>query len=365
MKIAMLSDTIYPYNKGGKETRSYQLVSELAKRGHDVHFYTMKFWEGDKILVKDGVTYHGICKEYPMYHGERRSIKQGLIFGLASFKLLFEKFDILDADHMVYFHIFPARLASWLHGKKLIVTWHEVWGKAYWKKYLGWKGIFGYFLEKISSMLADKIIAISENTKKDLIKTLKVPSSKIFLIDNGLYISQIESIPKSKETSNIIFAGRLISHKNVDILIKAMQEIEGKLIIIGDGPERKNLEELSKNLGLKNIIFKGFIDKHEEVLSLMKSSKVFVLPSTREGFGISIIEANACGLPAITIDTATNAGRNLIQENKNGYLCKLEPSSLSQSIKLALNQKDWDTKPYIYKYDWTNIIMKFEEVYRE
>ena len=55
------------------------------------------------------------------------------------------------------------------------------------------------------------------------------------------------------------------------------------------------------------------MEKHEDVYSLMKSSKVFVLPSTREGFGISVIEANACGIPVITVRHENNASKDLIQ----------------------------------------------------
>lgn len=58
MKIAFLSDSICPYNKGGKETRSYELATQLAKRNYEVHFYTMKFWKGKEIIKKNGF----LCK---------------------------------------------------------------------------------------------------------------------------------------------------------------------------------------------------------------------------------------------------------------------------------------------------------------
>ena len=82
MKIAFVSDSIYPYNKGGKETRSYDLAVKLAEKGHEVHFYTMKFWEGEDVIKKDGFYLHGICKELPLYKNNRRYIWQGICFGL-------------------------------------------------------------------------------------------------------------------------------------------------------------------------------------------------------------------------------------------------------------------------------------------
>jgi glycosyltransferase involved in cell wall biosynthesis len=253
--------------------------------------------------------------------------------------------------------------------KKFIVTWHEVWGKEYWKSYLGWKGIFGYWIEKLCSKLPTKIIAISEHTKDRLIKQLKVKESKIVIIPNAIDIKEIEKIKPSKEHSDIIYAGRLISNKNVKILIKSISYLKNtnknvKCIVVGDGPEMNNLKQLTKSLNLtKNIIFKGFIKEYKEVLSLIKSSKVFVLPSEREGFGFVVIEANACGIPVITISYKDNASKDLIQDGKNGFVCNLDEKSIANNITKALKKKDWKTKEYVKKYDWPNIIAQFKEVY--
>src|SRR3989344_2650244 len=344
MRIALVSDSIYPYNKGGKEIRSYELAKKLSENKYKVDFYTMKFWKGKNSIKKYGFNLHGISKEYPLYINQRRSIKQGILFGLSAFKLLRKNFDVLDADHMVYFHIWPCKLACLIKRKKLIVTWHEVWGKEYWKEYLGWKGIFGYWMEKLSSKLPKKIV----------------------VIPNAIDIKAIDKIKPSKETSDIIFAGRLMNHKNVNILIKAISIIKQntnpniKCIIVGDGEEMQNLKTLAKSLNLnKNIIFKGFIKEHAEVLSLMKSSKLFVLPSTREGFGITVIEANACGIPVITTKHKDNASRFLIDEGNNGYTTDLNEYDLSNKIEKSLekaNKSGWNTKQYVKKYDWNNII---------
>lgn len=371
MKIALVSDSIYPYNKGGKETRSYELATQLYKRGHEVHFYTMKFWLGKDTIKKNGFYLHGICKNYPLYIKEgRRSIKQGIMFGLAAFKLLKEDFDVLDADHMVYFHLFPIKLACLLKRKKMIITWHEVWGKDYWIKYMGWSGIFGYAMEKLSSKLPNKIISPSEHTTHNLITKLHIKTKKIITISPGIDFNKIQSIKPSKEASDVIFAGRLLGHKNVNLLIKAMIYLKSKkLLIIGDGPEKENLKKLTKELKLnKNVVFKGFIEKNNEVLSLIKSSRVFVLPSTREGFGISVIEANACGIPVITVNNQDNAAKDLISNGKNGYITNLNEKALADNIVKAIkNNKNMKQNCILEakRHDWSNIIGEFEEVYKK
>ncbi|MEM2276636.1 MAG: glycosyltransferase [Thermoproteota archaeon] len=84
------------------------------------------------------------------------------------------------------------------------------------------------------------------------------------------------------------------------------------------------MERLVEKLGLeKNIVFKGFLEDHDEVISYMKASKVFVLPSSREGFGIAALEANACGIPVITVKHDRNATCDLIKNGVNGFICNL------------------------------------------
>jgi hypothetical protein len=55
MKITLVYDAIYPYIKGGGEKRFYEIGKRLAKKGHQVHLYGMKFWEGDKVIKKQGI----------------------------------------------------------------------------------------------------------------------------------------------------------------------------------------------------------------------------------------------------------------------------------------------------------------------
>lgn len=364
-KLALVYDAVYPFIKGGGEKRFYNIGLKLSKNNYDVHFYGMKLWKGKKVKVINGMTYHGISKAIPLYDNEKRTISQAIKFGLSSLKLRKEDFEVIDCCGFPYFSLFPAKLACKRKKKILISTWHEVWGKKYWKEYLGWKGIFGYWIEKFSSKMPDKIIAVSEDTKKKLIKQLKVNPRKIVVIPNGIELNDFDKIKPSKETSDIIFAGRLLSHKNVDILIKAMNHLkEKKLIIIGDGPELNNLKKLASELRLKNVVFKGFVKENEEVIALMKSSKVFVLPSEREGFGIVVIEANACGIPVITIKHRRNASQYLIKNEKNGYVTNLHEKDIAEKILKALKKKDWNTKKYVKDYDWEIIIKKVKEVYK-
>jgi len=373
MKIAFISDAIYPYNEGGKEKRIFEVTTRLAKKGYDIHLYCMKWWEGSRDRRENGVNLHAICKKYPLYAGKRRSMIQALMFGLACLKLIKEDFCIAEVDNIPFFPLFFLKPICILKRKKIIATWHEVWGKDYWLEYLGWRGIFGYLAEKLSIFMPDKIISVSGRTTKKL-KGKLGSRKKIYTIPNGNDFEKIQKIRPTGKKFDVIFAGRLLSHKNVDILIKSIHLIkekkqEIKCLIIGEGPERKNLEMLTKKLNLeKNIEFSGFLENHDDVYAQMKSSKVFVLPSTREGFGIVVIEANACGIPVITIEHKDNAAGDLIEEGKNGFICYIKKEEIANRIiRILKNDSGIKMKKscldFAKKYDWNKIVDEIEEVY--
>ncbi len=373
MKIAFISDAIYPYNEGGKEKRIFEVTTRLAKKGYDIHLYCMKWWEGSRDRIENGVNLHAICRKYPLYTGKRRSMIQALMFGLACLKLIKEDFDIAEVDHMPFFPLFSLKPVCILKRRKMIATWHEVWGKDYWQEYLGWRGVFGYLAEKLSVFMPDEIISVSGRTTKKLRGNLR-SRKKVYTIPNGSDFGEIQKIKPAGKKFNVIFAGRLLSHKNVDVLIKSIHLIKEKkrdvsCLIIGEGPEKKNLEALTQELNLiKNIEFSGFLDTQGDVYARMKSSRVFVLPSTREGFGIVVIEANACGIPVVTIDHKNNAAEDLIEEGKNGFVCRLEEGEIADRImrilKNTLGRKmEKSCLDFAKKYDWDKIVGEIEEVY--
>lgn len=387
--IAIVSDAIYPYNKGGKEKRIYELSTRLAKAGHDVHIYCMKWWgadqrpsqpaskprqgrheENENHRIENGVHLHAISKLYPLYSNKRRSFREAILFSLSCFKLIKEDFDVIDVDHMPHMVLFPTKIVALLKRKKLYATWNEVWGKEYWKEYLGQLGTIAYMVEWLSARMPDKIIAVSEHTKEKLIKDLKI-NTEIFVVPNGIDLETIQKVKPAKEKSDIIFAGRLLSHKNVDLLLKAISLIQKsfphvKAFIIGEGPEKKKLKKMITNLKLeKNVKMLGFLENHNKLYALMKASKVFVFPSTREGFGIVALEANASEIPVITVNHKDNATKDLIKNGSNGYIVEPNEKNLAEKIITYLSSSN-SQKGYINavkNYDWGVIAKKIEEIY--
>jgi glycosyltransferase involved in cell wall biosynthesis len=370
MKIAYVYDAVYPWIKGGAEKRVYELSTRLAKRGHEVHCFGIKWWEGGNTIQKDGVYLHGICSPRSLYSRDRRSIREATAFALKVLSSLRGDYDVVDCQQFPIIPCFSARLATMTGRSDLFITWLEVWGD-YWYDYLGKVGVLGKAIEAVVPRLTDNNIAISERTKRQL---LELGASSVQVVPPGIDIEKISDISASDTESDIIYVGRLITHKNVDILINALALVkrqfpEIKATIIGDGPDAGRLKGLAKSLGLEeNIEFTGFLENYDQALALMKASRVFVMPSTREGFGLAAIEAFACGLPVITINHEMNAVCDLVTD-ESGVICNLSCQELSAAIISILNKR----KSHISSkcidlakgYDWEEICGRIESVYKK
>ncbi len=226
----------------------------------------------------------------------------------------------------------------------------------------------GRTIEKATAHLTERNIAVSERTKRDL---AGLGANAAWVVPNGIDAKRIEQIAASSRESDIVFVGRLVEHKNVDLLIEATEIIKRyapdiRTIIIGDGPELASLKQLSREKGLeKNVEFCGFIEDYDDALALMKSSRIFVSPSIREGFGMAALEANACGLPVVTVDHKMNAVSDLITK-ETGLVCAPTSEALAEAIMKMLEKREkMQEKCRILAggYDWEKICDKAERIY--
>lgn len=374
MRIAFVYDAVYPWIKGGAEKRVYELGKRLAENGNDVHLFGVKWWDGSDILENEGMVLHGVCKPMELYVNGRRSITEALIFSIKLFPhLIKERFDVIDASAFPYFSCFTVKLVSVLQRTPAVVTWHEVWGN-YWYEYMGWHGFFGKLIEYLASKLMHESIAVSALTKKNL-TLLGVNSENIHLVPNGIDLKTIAGIPPSPDECDILFVGRLIREKNVDVLLGAITHVRKslpnvKFHIIGDGPEKERLVGFAADRRLlENVRFFGFME-YKDVIARIKSSKIVVLPSKREGFGMVVIEAFACGVPVITVKSPGNAASLLVNE-KTGLVVNPGAVELGNAIctlvsdcalreKMAMSAKD-----AAKEYDWEKIAGQLSRLYGE
>ena len=213
------------------------------------------------------------------------------------------------------------------------------------------------FLNSVISLLirllynrADKIIAVSEFSRLDLIGNFGIEQKKVVTIYNPADINRINILAEEEISHQwfkekvpiIISVGRLSREKGFDYLLKAFaivkEKMDVRLLILGEGEEEGDLKRLSRELGIdKDVYFHGF---QENPYKYMKRSTIYVLSSLYEGFPNVLIEAMTCGVPVIS--TIYNPCTNeIIEHEKNGLLVPVaDEKALAESMFRLLNDEE-------------------------
>ncbi|MGC8622192.1 MAG: glycosyltransferase family 4 protein, partial [Caldisphaera sp.] len=206
----------------------------------------------------------------------------------------FNENDVIIMNTIPYFGY--GRILRKIKTKKISI-FHEAW-----YDYLNeYNFFFRHMLRReISNIVkaSNLIIARSNPTSKSLVNNYGALNVRI--IPDGIDLEMIDSVHKYSNEFDIVYLGRLAAIKHVDHLIKAVNLVKEqipsiKVGIVGHGENLEDLKKLVNNLNLQNnVIFLGRVNELDKY-RILKSSKIFVLPSEREGFSISTLEAMSCG----------------------------------------------------------------------
>jgi glycosyltransferase involved in cell wall biosynthesis len=167
-------------------------------------------------------------------------------------------------------------------------------------------------------------VAVSESTAKDL-RRRGLENGEISIVPNGVDLEEYSPDPRgvrSREPS-LLYLGRLKRYKRVDLILKAVaglkERVEGlRFLVAGTGSEERKLKDLAYSLGLgETVRFLGYVSE-EEKIRLLRTSWIHVLTSPKEGWGISALEAAACGTP--TVASNSPGLRDAVQDGETGVL---------------------------------------------
>jgi glycosyltransferase involved in cell wall biosynthesis len=373
--VALVCDTIHPYSHGGRELRYHELARRLADR-FEIHIYTMRWWDGPRVYSEGGVTFHGISPLLPLYPHGRRSVRQAAVFALCCLRLIGCQFDVLDADHMPYFQVFILRTVAAVKRKPFIMTWHEVWSRSYWFSYLGWSGLAGWMIERAAMRMSANIIAASTYTAERLRIALGERPS-IFTIPNGIDLNAIDNTYPDPEFRDLVVVGRLLDHKRVDMLLDAVALLHTRGIpvtcrVIGNGPEGTALHDQAIRLGIDHAVkFHHDVAEQKEVYALLKAARIFVAPSAREGFGIAVLEALACGAAVITTSAPDNLAQDVVMRSPRGVICEPSAEGIAAAVQQLLAEPgrassgNRDRDPWLTDYDWDLMADRVAEIYTQ
>jgi len=200
---------------------------------------------------------------------------------------------------------------------------------------------------------ADLVLTNSEKSKGNIQSMITSHDERdIFVhppgVDTNQFVPGDIYPPKIAHKLNIISVGRLVPEKGYEQALKSIQRLQNitdrnylKYTIIGDGDKRSELESLTAELGINSIVnFRGKCSR-EEVIRELQSSHVFLLTSKSEGFGLSILEAQSCGVPIV----ATRVGGipEAMEDGHTGYLVEKDDikSTAEKLANILLDDNMW------------------------
>jgi glycosyltransferase involved in cell wall biosynthesis len=372
MRVAFVSNVVHPWVTGGAQKRIHEIGTRLATQNHDVTIYGRHFWDGPEEITLEGMTLRAVAPEAGLYADDRRSITEAVDFAVRALpplqrRLRRNEHDLVVASVFPYFPVLATKLAGLNTNTPLVTTWHEVWGD-YWEEYLGALGAFGKLTEHVTARTPQHPTAISGITA-DRLAAIGPDRERIEIVPNGIDTEQIRNAPLPDQGYAMLFAGRLIEHKNVDILLNAFDAVaadhDATLGIIGDGPEKAPLERQRDDLAhADRVEFLGFLDDYEDVLGHMRVADVFASPSTREGFGLTFAEAMAADCTVIAADHPDSAADEVIADA--GFLVEPTVDALMERLDAALSGARPPTSPVAHarQYDWDAIAEQAETAYQ-
>lgn len=208
----------------------------------------------------------------------------------------------------------PAHTVPLIHPRKTVVTVHGLEYEFSPESYGFWERLYMRWSIRFSVRVADRVIAVSENTKRDLMRLYAVPEKKIQVIYEGLSQPTTYNLQPTTESEPpyFLFIGRLETRKNIVRMIEAFEIFKAKtglahtLVLAGKpgfGYEaiRYKLQATSYKQDIHEL---GYVSE-EEKWELLKDAEIFLFPSLYEGFGLPVIEAQSVGVPVITANTSS------------------------------------------------------------
>ncbi len=215
----------------------------------------------------------------------------------------------------------PAHTIPFIHPRRSVVTIHGLEYEYSKESYSFWERLYMRSVIRYSCHAAETIVAVSENTKRDLVRMYGVPETKVRVVHEGKpeenskvasRKSQVESRECGTEQPYLLFIGRIEERKNVRRIVEAFDILKERhgiphaLVLAGKSgygyADVKNAIQASKYR--ENIIERGYVSE-EEKFTLLRGADIFLFPSLYEGFGLPVVEAQAAGVPVITSDVAS------------------------------------------------------------
>jgi glycosyltransferase involved in cell wall biosynthesis len=297
---------------GGAEIHLYEILRRVVKNGHRVTWFSCKFKGASDFDAYDGIDVVRKGNWYDANFVIPRAVKAFLRREDAD--LVIEDINKIPFYLPLHVDVPVMPVIPHLFGSTVFRETNPLFG-AYvyaWELFIPWV------------YRRCRFAAISPSTKDDLVRR-GIPKENVDVVLCGLDHDRFRILDgvSRYEAPTIVHFGRVRKYKAVDVVIRAFVKILGKLpgarlVIIGDGPELPNLKKLADTLGVGEAVeFTGRVGT-ERMVEILNRSHLFMNASPKEGWGLTVVEANACGVPVVGSDRP--GLRDSILNDKTGYL---------------------------------------------
>lgn len=345
MKILIINwqDIKNPFG-GGAEVHLHEIFKRIAARGNDVTLFCCEFEGCKKNETVDGIKI--------IRHGSRATFN----FGVKKYyKDNFEHqdFDIV-VDDINKIPFYTPRYVK----KPILAISHHFFGKSIFRETNPIAGAYVFIAEKLMDFVykKTKFVVVSQSTLNEFIER-GYDRDNFDIVYNAITPEQLPMSVATKSKNPIItYFGRLKKYKSPDHLFEAFITVKktfqsAELHIIGRGDFRTALERLADKLNITDsLVFHGFVSE-EKKIELLSNSWVVVNTSMKEGWGITNIEANACGTPVISADSP--GLRDSVNPGVSGELYEYgNIPQLAEKILSVITEKDVFHNYCIGAVDW-------------
>lgn len=374
MKVAIVSDRIYPFYMGGYEYYLYKLAKRLSTN-HEVTIFTSVTSNPDIKATKD----IKIVRFSPFTNYTNREGSHSFL-GISKFvsSIIFHSrivkdFDLVVINSIPYLGI-PYLISKIQKKSTVAVTFYEAWYE--YPRGTLFDNLLRLVLRRTIHKIVeqtDLIFSISKSTTNSLVENYG--ATDVITAPLGIDLTFINGVRPSSEKFDIAYLGRLATIKHVEDIIEALlilkrKGIEPKTAIIGDGPLREKLEFETKEKNLEHSLkFFGKTDDYAKY-SILKSSRIFIMPSEREGFSISTLEAMSCGcVPNVAVPKFPElfGVSDYVRDQYDGLFYKVnDVGDLSQKINILMSELElyYYLKSHVLtevpRYDWNKVLETVE-----
>lgn len=347
-------ESLHSHPVGGMAQHVSEIAAALERRGHEVHVFTRPAYGTGGVSRIDGVWYHycphNLCREVA---DEAQEMCRSFAWHFFQTENHIGHFDVIHAHDWL-----AANAMVWIKqarpSHRAVLTMHSTeygrCGNEFWNG----RSQRVRDHERHGSFCADKVIAVSQSLKNELMWMYNLPDSKCGVIYNGVPVHKYDGYinPAGIKARHgigpvdptVLFSGRLVLQKGADLLLEAIPGLlrhyrNAKFVFVGDGHMRGDLQHRAHQLGVAHATrFLGQRTAHE-LVDWYKACDVVCVPSRNEPFGIIILEAWSAGKPVVA--SQIGGPNELISHNVTGLKIYPQVDSIGWGLGTLFTNFEW------------------------